>query len=85
MNLACLIVWLWLEGNVSLLVRYFYLSISPDDDANTYVASAFTSLSIVMISVYILSKTLHRKRKGLSDARVASFTKKEYDFAVHFL
>ena len=38
-----------------------------------------------MISVYILSKTLHRKRKGLSDARVASFTKKEYDFAVHFL
>ena len=78
-------IWLWLEGNVSLLVRYFYLSISPDDDANIYAASLFTSLSIVMTSVYILSKRLHRKCNGLSDARVASFTKKEYDFAVHFL
>ena len=24
------------------------------------------------------------KRKGLSDARVVSITKKEYDFAIHF-
>ena len=39
----------------------------------------FTSLtlsSIVMISFYILSERFFLKRKGLSDARVASITKK---------
>ena len=35
-----------------------------------------------MISFYILSKRLFLK--GLSDASVASLTKKEYGFAVHF-
>ena len=38
-----------------------------------------------MISFYILSIWFFLKRKGLSDARVASITKKEYGFAVHFL
>ena len=38
-----------------------------------------------MVSFYILSKRFFLKRKGLSDARVASVTKKEYGFAVHFL
>ena len=37
-----------------------------------------------MISLYILSKKLFLKREGLSDARVASITEKEYGFAVHF-
>ena len=37
-----------------------------------------------MISFYILSKGFFLKRKGLSDARVVSITKKEYGFAVHF-
>ena len=37
-----------------------------------------------MISFHILSKTIILKRKGLSDARVGSITKKEYGFAVHF-
>ena len=35
-----------------------------------------------MISFYIISKRFFLKRKGLSDARVASITKKEYGFAV---
>ena len=39
----------------------------------------------VMISFYILSKRLFLKREGLSDARVASGTKKEYGFAGHFI
>ena len=38
-----------------------------------------------MISFYILSKRFFLKREELSDARVASITKKEYGFAVHFL
>ena len=37
-----------------------------------------------MDSFYILSKRFFLKREGLSDARVASITKKEYRFAVHF-
>ena len=37
-----------------------------------------------MISFYILYKRFFLKREGLSDARVASITKKEYGFAVHF-
>ena len=50
--------------------------------------SNFSSLilaSIVMISFCILSERFFLKRKGLSDARVISITKKEYDFVVHFL
>ena len=39
---------------------------------------------MVMISFYVLSKRLFLKRKGLSDIRVVSVTKKEYGFAVHF-
>ena len=38
-----------------------------------------------MISFHILAKRLFVKRKGLSDARVASIIKKEFGFAVHFL
>ena len=37
-----------------------------------------------MISFYALSRRFFLKRKGLSNARAASITKKEYDFAVHF-
>ena len=38
-----------------------------------------------MINFYILSKRLHKNRKGLPDSKVAVFTKKEYDFAISFL
>ena len=38
-----------------------------------------------MISFYILSIRSFLKRKGLSDARVVSITKKEYGFLLHFL
>ena len=37
-----------------------------------------------MINFYIFLKRFFSKRKGLSDARVALITKKEYGFAVHF-
>ena len=37
-----------------------------------------------MNSFYILSKRLFLKREELSDARVVSITKKEYDFSVRF-
>ena len=38
-----------------------------------------------MICFYIFFKKFFLKRKGLSDARVQSITKKRYGFAVHFL
>ena len=38
-----------------------------------------------MISFYILSERFFLKREGLSNARIASITKKEYGFAVHYL
>ena len=38
-----------------------------------------------MLSFFILSKRFFLKREGLSDARVASITKKEYGFAARFL
>ena len=37
-----------------------------------------------MVSFYILSKRFFLKRKGKSDAKVASTTKKEYGLVVHF-
>ena len=41
-------------------------------------------LSIVTVIFCIVSKRLFLKREGYSDARVASITHKEYDFAVLF-
>ena len=38
-----------------------------------------------MIGFYIHSKRFFLKGKALSDAAVASVTKKEYSFAVHLL
>ena len=38
-----------------------------------------------MITIYIPSKIFFLKYEGLSDARVALKTKKEYGFAVQFL
>ena len=35
-----------------------------------------------MITFYIISKRFFLKREGLSNAKVASITKKEYDFAL---
>ena len=93
-NLACSIIYLWLQSNISSPVRYSFLSIFPDDNADIFVASLlisycnFSSLIlswIVMISFYILSKRFVLKPKELSDARVALITKKEYGFAVYFL
>ena len=93
-NLACYFICLRLEGNISLPVRYSYLSIFSDDNADIFAASlllsycSFLSLilsSVVMIRFFILSVGFVLKRKGLSDARVASITKKDYCFAVHFL
>ena len=93
-DLACSITLFWPGGNISSPVRYLYLSTLPDDNADIFAASllisycSFSSLilsSIVIISFYILSERFFLKRKGLSDAKVASITKKEYGFAVYFL
>ena len=59
----------------------------PDDNANIFAVnivnivlqllqSLILSSIIVRISFYILSKRFFLKREGLSDARVASITKK---------
>ena len=47
-------------------------------------SSSLILSSVVFISFYILPKTLCLILKGLSEARVVSFTKKEYGFVVHF-
>ena len=92
-NLACFIILLWPVGNNSSPVRYSYLSISPDDNADIFAASLIISYcifssvilsSIFITSFYILSEIFFLKRKGLSDARVVSIIKKEHGFAVHF-
>ena len=66
----------------------------PDDNADIFLASLLIShcsfsflilSSIGMVSFYILTKRFFLKLEGLSDARVASITKKEYGFAVQFL
>ena len=94
MNFACYITFLLTEGNISSLIRYSYLSILPDDNADFFYDSllisycSFSSLfssSIVMVSFYIFSKMFVLRRKRLSDAKVVSITKKEYGFVVHFL
>ena len=46
--------------------------------------SFISNLIINCHKFYIVSKRFFQKRKGLSDARVESITKKEYGFAVHF-
>ena len=75
-------------------MRYSYLSIFPDDNADIFVVSLlisycnFSSLilsSIAVIGFYFLSKRFFLKHEGLSDAREASITEKNYGFAVHFV
>ena len=84
----------FIKSSFSFPVRYSYLTIVPDDNADSFAASllisydSFYSLilsSIVMISLYIFFKYLLLKCEELSDARVASITKTEYGFSVHFL
>ena len=91
-NLSCSIILPSSGGNISSPARYSYLSILPYDKADIFAASllisyySFSSLILSsVVSYYILSKRFFLKCKGLFDARVASITKKEYGFAVHFL
>ena len=37
-NIACSIICLWLQGNISSPVRYSYLSIFPEDNADIFAA-----------------------------------------------
>ena len=92
-NLACTIIVLWSDGNISSPVRYSYLSILPDNSAivaayllisNCSVSSLVLS-STVMINFYIISLRFFLKREGSSDVKVVSRTTKEYGFPVQFL
>ena len=74
--------------------KIFTSPIYPDDNADIFDASLLISycnfsslifLLIVMTSFSILSTRFFLKRKGLSEARVVSITKKEYGFLVHFI
>ena len=85
-DLAYSVIYLLLEGNISSPVRYSYLSIFPEDNADIFAASLlilyynFSSLIlssiIVFSSFYILSERFFLKREALSDATVALRTKK---------
>ena len=79
---------------MSLTVRYSYLSILPDDNADNLAASfsisycGFSSQnfsSVVMISFDILSERLLLKCKGLPNVRLVSLTKKEYGLTIYSL
>ena len=45
-SLACSIISLWLEENISSPVRYSYLSILPDDNATIFAASLLISFAV---------------------------------------
>ena len=64
-SFACSIILLWSDGNISSPVRYSYLSILPDDNADIFAAS----LLILYYSFYILSKRFFLKREDLSDKK----------------
>ena len=93
LNLTCSKNLLWWDSNMPSPVRYSYLSIFTDCNADTFAAYLLTSYCsfsglilslIVMISFHILSKGLFLKREWLCDVKVASITKKECGFAVPF-
>ena len=92
-NVTYSIIILWSEGSISSSLRCSYLSTSLDDRAEIFAASLLISycnfstvklLLVVNSSFDILSKRFFLKHKGLFDARVASLTKKEYGFALHY-
>ena len=70
-----------------MIVRYSYLSVSPDDNADIFVPSLlilyYSSSSLILSSTIIIS--FYTLSKRLSEARVVSITKKEYGFVVHLL
>ena len=82
-----------MNGNISSPVRYSYLWILPDDEADTlaayllksYCSFSFLMWSLVVIFYYMYSKRFFLNFKGLSDANVVSLTKKEYGTTVYFL
>ena len=85
-NLVCSVILPWWDGNIFSPVKYSYLSILPENNADVFAASllmlygSFLSWclsSIVMINFYILPKRLFLKREELSDERAVSITKKE--------
>ena len=53
-NLACSIICFWSEGNISLLVRYSYLSIFPDDNGDSFAVSLLVSYCSFFISNLII-------------------------------
>ena len=50
----------------------------------TFCAVILVLVVMISFSFHILSKRFYLKREGLPDGRVASITKKEYGFTVHF-
>ena len=77
------------EGSICSPVRHSYLSIFPDDGTDIFAAFLlisccnFSSLilsSVVMISSYVISEVFFLKCERLTDARVASVTKKQHGF-----
>ena len=83
-NFSCSTILPWSGGNISLPVRYSYLSILPDNNADIFYASllisycSFPSLilsSVVMINFYVVSKRFFLKLDELSNGRVVSITK----------
>ena len=83
--MACSIMCFWWDGNISSLVRYSYLSILPDDQADNCSFSYLIWSFIYIDLLYIYFKRLFLNLKGFPDRKVVSLTKKQYDSAVYFL
>ena len=80
--------------NTSSRVRYSYLSILPNDNADLFVAALlmwycnFSSLILSLMFMTTPSKPSNKfikESRVLSDGRVVSVTKNEYGFALKFL
>ena len=85
-NLACFIIYFWLQGNISSPVRYSYLLILPDDKVKIFAASMLISYyrfsSLIWSSIYMIILHTYFKRcflnlNGLSDVKVVSLPKKD--------
>ena len=77
------------RGISSYWIIYFAVNILRSKDMSgrrifPWNFSSLILLSFVTIISYIFSKKLFLKRRGLSAAKVLSFTKKYYGFAAHF-
>ena len=94
MNLVFCVILSCCGGSNSSSIRYSYLSILTDDNADAFVdillmpycnVSSPILSSMVLITLYISSSRFFRNRNRLYNGRAVSMTKNEHGSAAYFL